>query len=98
MGLGYVVVAVLAASVAVFALQNTDPATVRFLFWRLERVPLATLVLVSFGAGLLIAAVPLAIRLGIWRSRARSQQARAGMLEAAAGERDRQALRPPPQQ
>ena len=94
-GLGYIVVAVLAASVAVFALQNTDPAIVRFLFWRLERVPIATLVLVSFGAGLLIAAVPLAIRLGIWRSRARSHETRLGVLEAAVAERDRQALRPP---
>jgi uncharacterized integral membrane protein len=97
MGLGYLVVAVLAASVAAFALQNTDPATVRFLFWRLEHVPLATLILVSFGAGLLIAAVPLAIRLGIWRSRARARETRLGTLEAAAAERDRQALRPPPQ-
>jgi uncharacterized integral membrane protein len=96
MGLGYIVVAVVAASVAVFALQNTDHATVRFLFWRLERVPIATLVLVAFGAGLLIAAVPLAIKLGIWRSRARSHQARVGTLEAAVAERDRQALRPPP--
>ena len=97
MGLGYIVVAVLAAGVAVFALQNTDPAIVRFLFWRLDRVPIATLVLVSFGAGLLIAAVPLAIRLGIWRSRARSLEARIGTREAAAAERNREALRPPPQ-
>jgi uncharacterized integral membrane protein len=96
MGLGYIVVAVLAASVAVFALQNTDPATVRFLFWRREAVPLAALILASFGAGLLIAGVPLAIWLGVWRARARSREARVGMLEAAVAERDRQALRPPP--
>jgi uncharacterized integral membrane protein len=98
MGLGYIVVAVLAASVAVFALQNTDPATVRFMFWRLEAVPLATLILASFGAGLLIVGVPLAIRLGIWRSRARSLETRVGMLETAVAERDRKALRPPPPQ
>ena len=98
MGVGYVVVAVLAASVTVFALQNTDPATVRFLFWRLQAVPLAALILASFGAGLLIAGVPLAVSLGIWRSRARSREARVGTLEAAAAERDRQAARTPPQQ
>jgi len=97
MGLGYVVVAVIAASVTIFALQNTDPATVRFLFWRLERVPIAALVIVSFVAGLLIAAVPLGIKLGIWRSRARAREVRVAMLEAAVAERDRQALRPPPQ-
>jgi uncharacterized integral membrane protein len=97
MGVGYVVVAVLAVSITVFALQNTDPGTVRFLFWRLEAVPLAVLILASFCAGLLIAGVPLAIRVGIWRSRARAREARVGTLEAAATERDRQALRPPPQ-
>lgn len=95
MGVGYVVVAVVAVIVTVFALQNTDPAIVRFLFWRLERVPIAALVLVSFIAGLLLAGVPLAVRLGIWRSRARSREARVTALEAAAAERDRLALRPP---
>ena len=84
MGVGYVIVAVVVAGVTVFALQNTDPAIVRFLFWRLERVPIAALVLVSFGAGLLLAAVPLWIRLGIWRSRARAREARVTALETSA--------------
>lgn len=97
MGVGYIAVAVLAVVITVFALQNTDPGTVRFLFWRLEAVPLALLILASFGAGLLIAGVPLAIRVGIWRSRARAREARVGALEAVAAERDRQAFRPPPQ-
>jgi uncharacterized integral membrane protein len=96
MKLGYVVVAAVAVVVTVFALQNTDPATVRFLIWRLDTVPLAILVLVSLGAGLLIAGLPLAIRLSVWRSRARSHESRAGMLQAAVEERDRQLLRMPP--
>jgi uncharacterized integral membrane protein len=95
MGLGYLVVAVVAVIVTVFALQNTDPATVRFVVWRLE-VPLAGLVLASLGAGLLIAGLPLAVKLSVWRSRARSHETRAGMLEAAVAERDRQLLRMPP--
>ena len=33
MAFGYLLVALLAASVAIFALQNTDPISVRFLFW-----------------------------------------------------------------
>ena len=97
MVLGYVVVAVLAASVTLFALQNTDPATVRFLLWRLEAVPVAGLVLASLVAGLLIAGLPLAIRLGVWRSRARSLENRVKMLDAPAADRDRQTLRTPPQ-
>ena len=76
MGFGYVIVAVLAIIVTVFALQNTDPATVRFLVWRLEAIPVAGLVLASLIAGMLIVAVPLGIRLGIWRSRARSLESR----------------------
>ncbi len=96
MGLGYFVVAAVAVVVTVFALQNTDPATVRFLVWRLEAVPLAGLVLFSLGAGLLVAGLPLAIRLHVWRSRARALESRAGMLQAAVEERDRQILRMPP--
>lgn len=96
MGLGYFLVAAVAIVVTVFALQNTDPATVRLLLWRIETVPLAVLVLASLGAGLLIAGLPLAIRLSVWRSRARSLESRAGMLQSAVEERDRQLLRMPP--
>jgi uncharacterized integral membrane protein len=96
MRLGYLVVAAVAVIVTVFALQNTDPATVRFLVWRLEAVPLAGLVLATLGAGLLIAGLPLAIRLSVWRARARTQETRASMLQAAVEERDRQLLRLPP--
>lgn len=93
MGLGYVIVAVLAVTVTVFALQNTDPATVRFLVWRLEAIPVAGLVLASLAAGALIAGVPLAIRLGIWRSRARSRENRPNVTVE---QRDRPSPPPPP--
>ena len=95
MGLGYLVVAVTAVLATVFALQNTDPATVRFLLWRLDTVPVAVLVLAALGAGLLIAGLPLGIKLRVWRSRARSLESRARMLETAVGERDRQILKMP---
>ena len=84
MKLGYVVVAVLAVIITIFALQNTDPATVRFLVWRLEAIPVAGLVLASLIIGLLIAGLPLAIKLGIWRSRARSLESR---VNTGAGDR-----------
>ena len=96
MRVGYLIVAALAASVAIFALQNTDQMTVRFALWRLDGVPIASLVLGSLGAGLLIAGLPFWIKLSVWRSRARSLQTRVGTLEAAVGERDRQLLRMPP--
>jgi len=93
MRLGYVVVAVVAVIITIFALQNADPANVRFLFWRLEAVPVAGLVLASLIAGLLIAGLPLAIRLGAWRSRARSLESR---VKATVEERDRPTPRTPP--
>jgi uncharacterized integral membrane protein len=92
MGFGYVVVAAVAVIVTVFILQNTDPATVRFLAWRNDALPLALLILGSVVAGLLVAGVPLAIRLSVWRSRARAHERRAGALQTAVEERDRQIL------
>jgi len=72
MGIGYLVVALLAAVVAVFALQNGTPTPVRFLVWNLDGVPLAGLILGAFAAGLVIAGVPLGIQR--WRARSRAQQ------------------------
>jgi uncharacterized integral membrane protein len=71
MGLGYLLVAALSVLVTIFALQNTDPATVRFLLWRLETVPVAILVLAALGTGLGVAGLPLRIKLGVWRCGAR---------------------------
>jgi uncharacterized integral membrane protein len=96
MKVGYLIVAVLATSVTLFALQNPGVTAVRFALWRLGGVPIAGLVLGSLGAGLLIAGLPLWIRLTVWRSRARSHETRATMLERTVEERDRQLLRMPP--
>jgi uncharacterized integral membrane protein len=100
MALGYLLVAVLAAAVAVFALQNNEPATARFLVWTLGGQPLAGLILLAFGLGLVIAGLPLWLRGWRWRSRARSAEARAASLERALADRDQALLRrapgPPP--
>ena len=89
MAIGYVIVAVLAAAVAVFALQNGAPTPVRFLGFRLDGVPLAGLILGAFVAGLIIAGVPL----GAQRWRARSQVRR---LEAQVRAREETPPREPP--
>lgn len=50
----YLLVTVTAIAIAVFALQNADPVTVRFLGWRLDGAPLAAVILVSGGIGALL--------------------------------------------
>jgi uncharacterized integral membrane protein len=97
MALGYLIVALVAVAVATFALQNSAPTSVRFLAWTLDGLPLAAIALVALGTGLIVAGVPLWIRSWRWRSRARTAEARAAMLDKALAERDQALLqrRPP---
>jgi uncharacterized integral membrane protein len=83
MALGYLLVALLGVSVAVFALQNGTSAPVRFLVWNLENVPLAGLILGALAAGLVIAGVPLGIQRWAARKQVRRLEARVKDLEAA---------------
>jgi len=96
MALGYVIVALLATAVAVFALQNSAQTSVRFLVWTLDGLPVAAVALASLGIGLIVAGVPLWFRSWRWRSQARSAEARAAMLDKALAERDQALLRHPP--
>jgi uncharacterized integral membrane protein len=96
MGLAYVVVAILSAAVAVFALQNNEPMSVRFLAWSLEKVPLAGAILAALAAGLVVAAVPMSIVHWRLRSRVRSLDAKVKMLESALTARDTALLPPRP--
>jgi|SRR5437867_11622723 len=93
MALGYLIVALLAAAVAVFALQNSAETSVRFLVWTLDGLPLAAVALASLGIGFVVAGLPLWIRSWRWHSRARSAEARVAMLEKALAERDQTLLR-----
>ena len=92
MAFGYLLVALLAAAVAVFALQNSGQTSVRFLMWTLEGLPLAAVALASLGIGLVVAGVPLWISSWRSRSQARASEARVAMLEKALAERQ-----PPPE-
>ena len=96
MGLAYLIVGILSAAVAVFALQNNQPMSLRFLVWSLEGVPLAGAILVALGAGLILAGVPLAISTLRYRSRIRRLEAKAEMLETALAARDAALLAPRP--
>ena len=96
MTFGYIVVAMLAAAVTIFAIQNSAPTAVEFLLWKREGMPVSALILVSLGAGLVLAGVPLAIQRWRLRARVRTLESRVRMLEAAVEERTRAVLGQPP--
>jgi uncharacterized integral membrane protein len=93
MAVGYLIVALVSAAVAIFALQNTAPASVRFLFWSADGLPVGAVILVSLAAGIVVAGLPLLVRSVRWRSRARTLEARVQMLERAVAERDQAVLK-----
>src|ERR671914_2472971 len=96
MGLAYVVVGVLSAAVAVFALQNNEPMSLRFITWSIADVPLAGAILASLAVGLILAAVPLSITNWRLRSRIRALEAKVSMLENALTTREPAHLAPRP--
>jgi uncharacterized integral membrane protein len=96
MAVGYLVVALIAATVAVFALQNGDPTPVRFIVWSAEGLPLAALILVSLASGLVIAGVPLMLQRWRLRARLRAAERRVAELEAARSSAPAPAPAPPP--
>lgn len=98
MAVGYLLVALVAAAVAVFALQNSAATSIRFLAWTLDGLPLAAVALIALGAGLVVSGLPLGVSRWRWRSRARSCAARVAMLERALAERDEALLRDRPQE
>ena len=64
----YLIVALLASAITVFALQNTVRVSMRFLLWSLE-LPLAGVILGSVAAGIVLVGLPLWF--DRWRLRAR---------------------------
>ena len=95
MGLSYLLVAALAVAITLFTLQNSAQITVRFAVWEVADVPMATIVLVALGLGLLVTGLPLWVRLRLCRRRALGLESKVRALEAAATERDRPRGQPP---
>ena len=80
----YVLMAILGAAVAVFALQNLDPVVIRFIGWHVQGMPLAVVVLLSVLAGLTFASLVGVIQHFKLRRRIRQLQLRLQRAEAAA--------------
>jgi uncharacterized integral membrane protein len=89
MAFGYLVVALLAAAVATFALQNSEAVTIHFLFWSFRPLPIAGVALAALAVGLIVAGVPLALARRRWRVRSRGLETRVATLETSLAERER---------
>jgi uncharacterized integral membrane protein len=95
MTFGYLVVALLAVAVTIFAVINSSQITVNLVFRQYE-LPLSALVLLSLAAGIVVAGVPLSLQRWRLRARTRTLEARVRMLETAVEERTRAVLGQPP--
>lgn len=51
----YVLMGLVGAAAATFAIQNLDPVVVRFLVWRIDSMPLALVILLSAFIGIVFA-------------------------------------------
>jgi len=84
MTLAYLLMALVGAACAVFALQNIDPVVIRFLGWRVEGMPLALVILLSVLGGLVFASCVGLLRYWKLRSRFRQLEARLAAQERPA--------------
>jgi uncharacterized integral membrane protein len=89
MTLAYLLMALVGAACAVFALQNMDPVVIRFLGWRAEGMPLAFVILLSVLGGLVFASCVGLLR--HWKLRSRIRQ-----LEAQLAAQERSGSPTPP--
>ena len=83
MGLVYVLMALIGAVVAVFALQNLDPVVIRFVTWRIEGAPLALVVMLSLISGMVLVALIGFVQQWKLRSRIRQLERSLARAEAA---------------
>lgn len=96
MVVGYLVAALVAAVVVVFAFQNGTPVSIRFLAWTVPAVSVAGLTLVALAAGTVATGVPLWIQRWRLRARLRHLETQVRQLETSLAERDRALLSRPP--
>ena len=83
MTLVYILMALVGAACAVFALQNMDPVVIRFLGWRVDGMPLALVILLSALGGLVFSSCIGLARQWRLRSRIRQLESRLAAQERA---------------
>jgi uncharacterized integral membrane protein len=93
MSIVYVLMILIGAAGAIFALQNIDPVVIRFLVWRLEGAPLAMVIILSIAIGVIFTALFGLVQQFKLRSKIRHLEA--DLARASAGAERQQANQPP---
>ncbi len=93
MAVAYLLVALIGAAIALFAIQNINPVVVRFLGWQIESA-LSLVVLLSTVIGTVMASLVGFVRHWKLRSRIRQLERRLAELGAATEQRQDQIVRP----
>lgn len=94
MSIVYVLMILIGAAGAIFALQNIDPVVIRFLAWRLEGAPLAMVIILSIAIGVVFTSLLGLVQQFKLRSKIRHLEANLAKTSAAA---ERQQADQPPQ-
>ena len=79
----YLLMAVVGAAAAIFALQNIDPVVIRFLTWRIEGAPLSLVIMLSIIVGVVFTSLLGVVRQWKMRSRIRQLENRLAQVQAA---------------
>ena len=90
----YILMVLVGAAGAIFALQNIDPVVIRFLFWRIEGAPLAMVIILSIAIGVVLTSLVGIVQQLKLRSRIRKLEHSLAQATAAA---ERQQPDQPPQ-
>jgi uncharacterized integral membrane protein len=81
----YVVMALVGAAAAVFALQNIQPVVISFLGWRVEGAPLALVIMLSVLSGIVLMSLVGLVQQWKLRSRIRQLESRLTQTPSEAG-------------
>ena len=79
----YVLMALVGAAAAVFAVQNIDPVVIRFLAWRIEGTPVSLVIMLSIMVGVILTSMLSIVRQWKLRSKIRQLEARVAQLQAS---------------
>jgi uncharacterized integral membrane protein len=94
MSIVYVLMILIGAAGAIFALQNIDPVVIRFLVWRLEGAPLAMVIILSIVIGVIFTSLFGLVQQFKLKSKIRHLE---GNLAKASAAAERQQADQPPQ-